>query len=363
MNDIYINIINNTDDLSSCSYEWNNLLRESNSNSFFLTWEWLSSWAQCHLTKNRELFVLLFYKNDELVGVAPLYIERSKIGPLSFRKICFLGWPETGSDYLDVFARRGAVKEVADAFYDFFTVGQGACVCDVTDLAEIPADSLFLVYLINRIYSEGKYAEFAPSSYCPVINLPKNEVDFYAQLSCSWRKKVKQESRIINREKEVIFEEYYGDNVASILPVFFRLYEEKAGWSSATVQPVIQKLLEKYIDISPVQVSLLSINKQPVGGLLHFRYGINQYLYLMAVDKKYNPKVSLGNYLVGESIKNAIDNGYVFFDFLKGMENYKFHWATGGKQTVRITFWLKTPVSFFVSLKRFCKNFLKIFLR
>lgn len=363
MNNINITVINDYDELNKCSYEWNLLLKESSPNSFFLTWEWLSSWVQCHLTKNRKLFVLLFRKNEELVGVAPLYIERSKIGPLSLRKVCFLGWPETGSDYLDVFTRRGAAKAVADAFYDFFTSGPGAGTCDLAELTEIPADSLFLVYFMNRISSEGRYAEFAPSSYCPIINLPTNAIDLYAQISSSWRKKVKQESRIINREKEVTHEEFYGDNVAAILPVFFRLYEEKAGWSSQAVQPVIQRLLEKYVDISPVQVDLLSINKQPVAGLLHFRHGNKQYLYLMAVDKEYNPKVSLGNYLVGESIMNTIDNGYLVYDFLKGLEGYKFHWATGGNQTLRLSFWQKTPVAFIVSLGRLGKNFLKIFLR
>jgi CelD/BcsL family acetyltransferase involved in cellulose biosynthesis len=364
MSRLQVSILTNFEDWLAMASEWNLLLHESRSGSFFLTWEWLFSWAECFLDNTRSLFILLFHKDKELVGIAPLYIERRKIGPFSLRVIFFLGTPEAGSDYLDVIVRQGMEKDVANTFYDFLTMGDGIKTCwDLVVLSELPAGNLFLVYLMERIQAQGRHMEFVASSYCPVMKLPASEADLYALLSAGWRKKVKQDIRVINREENVIHEVIRGAAVAAKLPEFFCLYEEKAGWSSSMVQPVLQQLITKYGSEAPVQVDLLYINGQLVAGILHLEYRNTRSLYLMAVDKKYNPKVSLGNFLVGKCINNAIDSGYLIYDFLKGMEGYKFHWATEGNRTVQLTFWQKRPLALAVASAKLARQALKLFIR
>ncbi len=361
---LHVSVLTKLEDFLNIASEWNYLLQESTSGVIFLTWEWLFSWAECFLDKNRSLYILLFHENKGLVGIAPLYIERKKIGPFTLREVRFLGAPEAGSDYLTVIAKKGKEKNVAEAFYDFFSLGEGLETCwDIVKLSDLLASNLFLVHLMDRIHAQGRYAEFVPSAYCPVVKLPANEADYQAQLSASWKKKVKQNIQVINRERNVIHEEIRGKAVAAKLSEFFLLYEDKGGWSSGMVQPVIRRFIRKYGGESPVQIDLLSINGQLVAGLLHLEYGNTRSLYLMAVDKKYNPKVSLGNYLVGQSIKKAIDSGYSVYDFLKGMERYKLHWATGGSRTVQLTFWQKRPLALGVALERFGRNACKLILK
>ncbi len=97
-------IVTSFDKLKDCWEEWNLLLEGSISNSIFLTWDWLYSWAECFINPKRRLFVLKVYDDDNrLVGIAPWYIEKIKIGPAAMRQVSFLGTPETASDYLDVF--------------------------------------------------------------------------------------------------------------------------------------------------------------------------------------------------------------------------------------------------------------------
>jgi CelD/BcsL family acetyltransferase involved in cellulose biosynthesis len=364
MNRVHVSVITNFEDWSNIASEWNRLLHVSTSGSFFLTWEWLFSWAECFLDNNRSLYILLFHDNKGLVGIAPLYIERRKIGPFPLREMRFLGTPEAGSDYLSVIVRKGTEEKVANAFYDFLIMGDCHKIYwDVAVLSEWPANNLFLVHLIERIRGQGRYLEYDTSAYCPVVKLSASEAEYHAQFSASWKKKVKQDIRVINREKNVIHEEIRGDAIAAKIPEFFRLYEEKGGWSSAKVQPVVQRLIKKYDNEAPVQIDLLSINGQLVAGLLHLEYQDTRSMFLMAVDKKYNPKVSIGNFLVGKSIKNAIDSGYSFYDFLKGMESYKFHWATEGNRTVQLTFWQKRPIALGVACARLSRHAIKLIVR
>ena len=55
---------------------WNELLMQSRSDTIFLTWEWLYTWAECFLGSDRKLFILAVYHKEKLIGLAPWCIHR-----------------------------------------------------------------------------------------------------------------------------------------------------------------------------------------------------------------------------------------------------------------------------------------------
>ncbi|MFO8240010.1 MAG: GNAT family N-acetyltransferase, partial [Dissulfuribacterales bacterium] len=110
-------------------------------------------------------------------------------------------------------------------------------------------------------------------------------------------------------------------------------------------------------------IDMLSVNGTAVAGLLHVKHGGELAMYLMVVDKNFNSKVSLGSYLVGQSIQQAIANGYSVYDFLKGAEDYKFHWANQGNRTVQIRMWRKNPASLYSACTRLSRCAGKLLLR
>src|SRR5688500_4549005 len=94
---------------------WKELLSRSTSDSAFLTWEWLFTWSERFIRNGRRPFVLTVADGDELIGLAPWYIDQIWHGPVRLREVGFLGLPEAGSDYLDVIARRGRERSAARA--------------------------------------------------------------------------------------------------------------------------------------------------------------------------------------------------------------------------------------------------------
>src|SRR6476469_9258180 len=95
---------------------WNNLLQANPSCSIFQTPEWLAAWWQA-FGSNRTLLCLLFTNCDgNIVGLAPLYADRTR----------FLGWPLTtlrmvgagsgDSDGLDFIIAPGYERLCAEAF-------------------------------------------------------------------------------------------------------------------------------------------------------------------------------------------------------------------------------------------------------
>lgn len=361
MSDLTVNIIDSKEDFYKMAPEWNALLDESSSGSVFLTWEWLSAWSECYLGRNRSLFILAFYEKSHLVGIAPFYVECKMKGPVTLREIHFLGGPEAGSDYLDVFARKGHEKTVADTLYDYL-MGDGKARWDVVHLLDIPADALFLLYFNKRVQLDGKFTETASSSFCPVVRCG-SENELFEMLSQTTRKKFKQDIRVIHREQDIVHSVIHGVEVVGALEEFFKLYERKSRFSGKNLRPILDTFLSRCNGDSPVQIDLLSVSGQVVAGLLHLRYRNTLAMYLMAIDKEFNSKISLGNILVGLCIKNSIAAGLDTYDFLKGDESYKFHWASGGRSNMKYILWQKNPAGVVSALGRLVRHAGKVILR
>lgn len=81
---LHIQRINTLEGFYSLHEKWNALLNESPANSFFLRWEWLLRWWEAYKEDKHNLCILLVFKGDELIGIAPFYIIK-KTG-----KICLL---------------------------------------------------------------------------------------------------------------------------------------------------------------------------------------------------------------------------------------------------------------------------------
>jgi len=361
MSSLSVAVIDSNEDWQKLALQWNALLNASGSGVIFLTWEWLSSWVENCLGRNRSLFIIVFHENEQLAGIAPFYIDNKKFGLFSLREIHFLGSPETGSDYLDVIARKGREKDVANSLFDFL-MGDGATFWDQLVLSDIPSSSFFLLHFLNRIQYEGKHAELTYGCFCPTANLMGAEEQFPVELSLKRKKKFKQELGILHRNSEVEYVVRKGEHIDSF-DEFFRLYEEKGGWSGKVLRPVLCGFIERHNGNSPVQIDLLSVKGQTIAGLLHLHYRNTQALYLMAVDKGFNPKISVGNLLVGLSIQNAVVNGQTTYDFLKGDEGYKFHWSSQGQSTMQLVFWQKRPSAMVSGLLQLARNAGKLLLR
>src|SRR5271169_3814835 len=102
MDDYRTVLIRSIDQWVETRAAWNGLLSQSGANTIFLTWEWLFSWGESFLDARRSIFIVMVYKDDELVGIAPWYIQHLKRGVIIVKQVQFLGAPDAGSDYLDV---------------------------------------------------------------------------------------------------------------------------------------------------------------------------------------------------------------------------------------------------------------------
>jgi len=353
-----IELIESFAQLSQISQAWNNLLVHSSSDTIFLTWEWLMSWAECYLHKKRQMFIILLYDDDELVGIAPWYIHNISLGFYTLKQIRFLGNPETASDYLDVFIKKGKEREAASSLYDFlFDVVPGKWDC--LWLGDLPSPSPFLLHFLSRIKEEQKKADILLKTYCPFLLLPERVDDFLADLSLNQRQKYKRYLNVLKRNYQTSHRTFSSAEVEGIFDNFFAFYTEKRDTFSEKLDVFYQflkRIVSRLKERDWVQIDVLQADGQEIAAILHLKYQKILAGYLMAVDKTFAPALSVGNVLLGLCLEKAIHQGLSAYDFLRGTESYKFHWTKEAKASLHLICGRTKIIHSLLTLGRFIKS-------
>jgi CelD/BcsL family acetyltransferase involved in cellulose biosynthesis len=316
---------------------WNGLLAQSRAETVFLTWQWVYTWAECYWRPGSELFILAVYRGNELVGIAPWCIRRCPTAAGTVRKVAFLGGSDVASEYLDVFAKRGKEREVARCVFDFlFTDARARW--DTLELAGIPADSLFLLHFLANIDEKGKHVEIDAGVFCPTMPLPSTSAALFENLSANRREQFRRHLRLLQRSRVVehsTITTHEGIR-AGTLEILAALYKWKSGPEQVRLRRFLEGFLRRIEGTNWGQIDLLAIDGKPVAAFLHLRFGGTLSLYLVATDKAAYTGVSVGNVLIGLSLEKAVADGLSEYDFLRGSESYKFHWATGGRRSLTV---------------------------
>lgn len=357
-----VKVISSFSQLQNISEAWDSLLIHAESNSVFLTWEWLYAWSECFLNSERELFILCVYHSGELVGIAPYYIQKLRHKFLTLRVINFLGSPETGSDYLDVIIRKGQEKTVAEAIYAFL-FGEAREDWDELRLTNLLAESLFLLHFVNHVEANGKFVEIQRCSIMPRVKLPTNVDTYFALLSANRRSRFRRDMRRLTKEHTTEHITYRALNLDKGLERFFKLYAAKSDYKGTKLHTFFKKLSAVNNAKQWVQVDILCASGTDIAGLLHLRYADKLSMLLMAVDKTFNRKLSTGNLFVGMCIAKAIEDGMNYYDFLKGGEDYKFHWTTEKRASLSITLDQHHLASIISTVARLLKYAIKAIVR
>ncbi len=77
------------------------------------------------------------------------------------------------------------------------------------------------------------------------------------------------------------------------------------------------------------------LDARPIGVLFSFQFGDRIYLYNAGFDPDFF-HLSPGIVAIGLDIKTAIDEGFKYYDFLRGEENYKRQFGVRKRSTMRI---------------------------
>jgi CelD/BcsL family acetyltransferase involved in cellulose biosynthesis len=334
---VIIEKITTLDGFKSLAPIWNNLLENSASNTLTLTHEWLSTWWEV-FGEGRELYILLVFVGNELIGIAPM-LKRTiqHYGVLPFRRLEFLASGEDEadeicSDYLDFILKRGREQEALEKILHH--IHEEDTDWDEVLLTDISGDSPNLPLLKSLCETRGTRLQTMRDELCVYVRLPNSWDELLKNLKKSFRQK-------INRDRRA-FAGYDGElKIIKTAEGFEEGFEalvelHQARWLSKGMPGVFSSekfarfhrlFAQKAIANDWLRLLVAFKEGKPIAAIYNFIHNKKVHSYqsgFKADDSGLHSPVIL---LRGFAIEDAIASGCQEYDFLKGREgSYKFEW-------------------------------------
>ncbi|OHB88416.1 MAG: hypothetical protein A3D13_02990 [Planctomycetes bacterium RIFCSPHIGHO2_02_FULL_40_12] len=319
--------ISDQNEFANLKKDWDALLKKSKSDTVFLTWEWMYTWWEC-FKENKQLFILAVYgENEEMVGIAPLCMDKKKIGGIPvLNYIKFLGTMPISSDHLDFIIYQGREREVLGTIVNYLFKEN---IWDLCLLSNIPASSL-TGKLLKEIMG-NRPSQYEISQVCPYIPLPTRIEDFHSSLSGNMRNTIKRKRRSLHKKYNgfelVIWEN--PDEINDAMERLFELHEKrwrvvkhKGNFIKNDVRKFHKKIAGLFLHSDMLRLYFLRVQGKDVATLYTFKYNDKLFYYQGGWDPEFSED-RVGNILTNLVIEEAINKGYSEYDFLRGTESYK----------------------------------------
>jgi len=365
-----IRVVTHLEEFARLAERWNRLLAESPSNTVFLTWEWLYTWAN-HYLGNSTLFILLACEDDHIIGIAPFYIRRtSTYHLLHLRQVEFLGTGEACSSYLDIIVEGKNRSQVVRTIYNYLH-GEAKRLWDVHCLTDVPAESSSIDLLYEMVNEDGKVIEIVNHTCCPVIKLTGSEEDFLKGISGNERYNLRRKEKRLEKLGHVDYSRASSTgDVQKGMDTFVELHGMRWRQKDAGGSFKSQTFLRFHKDVSElfgrkgwVHLDFLSLNGEKVAGVYGYSYNGKYYFYLPGLNPEIYPETSPGRLLLFQCVRHAIRDGCTEFDLLRGPADYKMAWANGLRRSVTLRHYNNTIRASASKLIESAKGIVKVLVR
>ncbi len=306
--------------------DWQTLLKASANDDIFLTWEWQSTWWDVYCPG--ALHILTCHADDgTLIGIAPWFIHDHHIHTIGCEDV---------TDYLDLIVHQDHQETVFAAFADY--LHDNTDRFDALALCNIPAQSSTLTDFKAALESVDATVTITQNDVCPLIELPDSFDDYLANLDKKQRHEVRRKMRrAMGAPAEVDW--YFVDEQHKLedeLTDFVQLMASSDTEKSAFLQDEQHvAFFKRFVHIAHergwLKLNFLTIDGQKAAAYLNFDYNNRLLVYNSGLDMANYGNYSPGIVLLTQTIRYAIENNYLIFDFLRGDETYKYR--MGGKDT------------------------------
>ena len=338
---MHVSRLTRFDAAAPASPEWNRL-----AGTPFQTREWLSTWWKHYGPKmpedqhRRDLYLLSVRDTQGmLVGLAPWYLERSLTMGYVVRQ---LGDGEVCSDYLGILAANGKEREVATALADWLM--QARCDrWDLIDFDEIDPTDPCLAAFFEALRARDATLYSREGSNCWRVDFTGNWDDYLATFSKGHRKQIRRIERgpLGDGRARLRMADSRAD-LSRGMDILIDLHQRRRQalgdpgcFHSPRFTAFHRDVIESMGATDSLRLSWIEYAGQPIAAEYHLSRGGVVFAYQSGVDPD-RLDLEPGRLIAVATIKQALDDGFASFDFLRGDEPYKRHWRAVPQHLVRL---------------------------
>ena len=305
--------------------EWESVLKESSADTLFLTPQWQKVWWDT-FGEGRTMVGFSYpdpdgVAGDGVAGIASL----AKSGDT----VSFVGSQDT-FDYNDFPIRRG----YEEGFYETLLERLDEQDCRMLRLDSLRESSPTLEHLPEIARRRGYTVEIEQEDVTSGIVLPGTWDEYLGLLNKKDRHELRRKLRRMDTQTDW---KWYSISepaqVAERLGEFILLMRlsrsDKDEFMTPERERFFHNITQHMAELGQLRLFFLEIDGAAVATSLCFDYGGSRLLYNSGYDPDYG-YFGVGLLLIAMCLKDAIDQGLTYFDFLRGPEPYKAH--LGGQQ-------------------------------
>jgi CelD/BcsL family acetyltransferase involved in cellulose biosynthesis len=319
--------INNFDELEVFHPIWNSIAEKQGPYKIFLSYEWFSIWLKHFLGENK-LLILLLYRENEIVAIAPFLIKRERVKGIPIKKIELLGNVYSPFRYFLINEEDNKEKEknLLFIFNFLFKKFKG---WNVLDLNAIPEENNWLNLVITTLKQRGlNYSEYLCFGdwYLDEIKYSGNE--YFNNLPQKMKKDILYCKRRLEKMGKCEFRLIRdGDNIDDYMDIYYMVYS-KSWQKKEGIGPNFHRDLAKIaVKKNWLRLGFLFFEDSPIASQFWVSNNGIAYILKTVYDQEYK-KFSPGKILTSEMIKYAIDvDGVKTLDYVQGDEAYKEDWT------------------------------------
>lgn len=333
-------IYNTFETLANHKKAWNDLLTKSASHVPFLTFEYQQTWWRTRgggeWPQESQLLIVTAFKDDKLVGVAPLFHAKNVLGKPA---LMFVGAVEV-SDFLDFIVKPEDLETFIKGLFDFL-FSADIPQWDLLDLFNILEDSPTLEIIKTeaekRDWSFDK-VHLQPSPYIP---LPGDFESYLSQIDKKQRHEIRRKLRNVERslvESNLYFTEDE-ENLNLDVQAFIEMMAQDPNKKDFLTEDMHQHILNTAqiaFDMGWLQLAFLTLDGNKAAANMSFLFNNRLWLYNSGWEwnfRDYSP----GWVLLANLIEWAANNNIEEFDFMRGDEPYKYKFGGIDRHIYRAT--------------------------
>ena len=300
--------------------EWESVLRDSPENTLFLTSQWQKVWWDT-FGEGHTMCGFTYPESNEISAIASL----AKSGDT----VSFIGSEDT-FDYNDFLIRPG--HEVG--FYQTLLDCMEEQKFGMLRLVSLRETSPTLQILPDLARKHGYTVEVKEEDVTSGIGLPSTWDEYLSLLNKKDRHELRRKIRRMDSQTDW---KWYSlsepTDVNERLGEFIKLMRQSRADKDEFMTPERERffynITQRMSELGLLQLYFLHMDGVTVATSLCFDYGGSRLLYNSGYDPEY-AYYSVGLLLNAMCLKDAIEQGLTYFDFLRGPEPYKAH--LGGQQ-------------------------------
>lgn len=316
-----IRIIDTIESYERLKEDWNEIYASDPHTTIFVSWEWLRGWVE--ITPYR-WFIAAVRDGSSYVAFMPFALQSVMVGRFkTIQKLYLGGYP--WSDNTGFICKPGYEDKAVGALADFMKEHLKWNSFFVRNAFDPRLGSLIETFPRERFSVHDR-----EKTICPYIPLPASWENYLMKsVSGQMRRHIRHKTQGIEQLDGFRLVETQAGTLESQTDALLMLWLERWGKKPDDILNSYRTLFRYCFENNSLWLMTIWNGRDVVAGLAGFLDRKNRVFaqYTPVFNKDY-AKLSPGLVLMGYSIRYAIENGFVSYDFGAGDEDYKSSFGT-----------------------------------